>query len=105
MIGSPLSETASYLRNASKRRRCGVVIDRVAICRIVQALVNQQQGKAQKAFVEYQVAHDVHAAAKEAVKAIEPQLMALSGAQHVCPTLVAASDSAPPPPASCLRRL
>lgn len=47
---------------------------------LLQALVNQQQGKAQKAFVEYQEAHDAHAASKLAIKAIEPELMAGAGA-------------------------
>lgn len=47
--------------------------------------------------MEYQVAHDAHAAAKAAVKAIEPQLMAVAGAPPLCPRLSRPSPSSPRP--------
>ncbi len=45
-----------------------------------QVLAKQQQTKAQRAFTEYQRAHDAHVAAKAAIAALEGQLMASSGA-------------------------
>lgn len=45
-----------------------------------QVLAQQQQSKTQRAFVEYQRAHDAHAEAKAAVAALEQRLMASSGA-------------------------
>ena len=47
---------------------------------MLQLLAKQQQAKTQRAFVEYQRAHDVHAEAKAAVAALEGRLMASSGA-------------------------
>jgi hypothetical protein len=46
----------------------------------LQLLAKQQQAKTQRAFVEYQRAHDVHAEAKAAIAALEGELMASSGA-------------------------
>lgn len=45
-----------------------------------QLLAVQQQQQTQRAFVEYQKAHDAHMAAKAAVAELESQLMAASGA-------------------------
>ena len=44
-----------------------------------QALVQQQQNKAQRSFVDYQLAYDAHQEAKAAVAALEAQLMSTAG--------------------------
>ena len=50
-----------------------------------QALVNQQQGRAQRAFVDYQLAYDEHSSAKAEVNALEARLVATAGALlHPC---------------------
>ena len=44
-----------------------------------QALVQQQQGRAQRAFLDYQEAHDAHASAKAAAAALEAKMMGTAG--------------------------